>query len=225
MKMRYLWLRSLPQHHKWPFYMKRKCTQLNSSAKMTSKGERTFSEYSIQLNGHRLTRPSLSNTHHRMKSTTTALDPENEIDENVNSENGNKHEIKSAKRKNKMACFVQLISSDFLAPFPIPNNHKCTTTTLTDLPGSNIFPTKIKRIRWEKTVLIDFNSIYCSLHHHIETSIADTVFVWPQRNSCLLFSIFRMEILLPSGKIKWFWSNFNPFGFVPRIMFKITQAT
>lgn len=40
-----------------------------------------------------------------------------------------------------------------------------------------------------------------------ETSKVEMLWVWPERNSCLLVFRFRIEILLPIANTKWSWSG------------------
>lgn len=117
---------------------------------------------------------------------------------------------------------MQLISTQFLAFLPIPNDNNCTAPTLTYLTGSNIFSAKNEGTRLPHNIFGWLDCLFLfqfqfPLTHHFETVIADTVLVWPHRNSCLLLSIFKMEIFRPSGKIKWLLSNFNPPDFEPTV--------
>lgn len=48
-----------------------------------------------------------------------------------------------------------------------------------------------------------------------DTCKAEILWVWPERNSCLLFFRLRMEILFPIAKIKCSWSGWTRSGIVP----------
>lgn len=56
------------------------------------------------------------------------------------------------------------------------------------------------------------NNIYV-----LETAIAEIVLVWPLRNCCWLFSVFRIDTFEPSGNIRCFSSGCNcrPLGIFP----------